>query len=311
MKANNNKIDVIGDVHGRCAELKALLAQLGYAPKNGAWRNPERTALFIGDLVDRGPDVPGVLELVKEMADAGSARVLLGNHEFNLLCWYTPDGKGDYLRTRKDKRNEDQIASTRPYFETNPEARELYLNWFRSLPITLQLGGARFVHAYWGPAELTLLSGRNTMDECGWGDPAWRTMPVGVAFERLIKGPEIRLPKGYYTLDRENAKRTKVRVIWWKNGRNRSMRDMILPYTPSLPEDPLPEDALAAYEPYEATEPVLFFGHYGFKGFPGLMAPNVACVDYTEPDRTTIGAYRWDGEQTLREDKFIKGGEVQ
>ena len=91
------KLDVIGDIHGRCEELKRLLSRLGYEPSNGVWSHPERKALFMGDLVDRGPDVPGVLALVKGMADAGAAEVMLGNHEFGVLCWYMPDGKGDFL----------------------------------------------------------------------------------------------------------------------------------------------------------------------------------------------------------------------
>lgn len=304
MKANNNKIDVIGDVHGRCAELKALLAQLGYAPENGAWRHPERTALFIGDLVDRGPDVPGVLELVKGMADAGSARVLLGNHEFNLLCWYTPDGQGDYLRPRTD-RNAEMIVQTRPFFDANPDAAALYLKWFRNLPIRLELGGARFVHAYWGPRELALLGNRNTLNECDWGDPLFRKHPLGLAVELLIKGPEVRLPEHCYTIDRQGSKRKKARIAWWKDGRARAMRDLIMPYTPTLPTDTLPDADLGVYEPYSADAPPVFIGHYGLKDNAGLLAPNLACVDYQGADGQWIGAYRWNGERELQASRFV------
>jgi len=74
--------DVIGDVHGCCAELTGLLAQLGY--RDG--RHPDgRRAVFLGDLVDRGPDTPGVLRLVMDMVAAGTALCVMGNHEAKLL----------------------------------------------------------------------------------------------------------------------------------------------------------------------------------------------------------------------------------
>ncbi|GAB3716075.1 polynucleotide kinase-phosphatase [Amycolatopsis oliviviridis] len=74
--------DVIGDVHGCREELDELLAELGYA--DGV--HPEgRTAVFVGDLVDRGPDTPGVLRRVMAMAEAGSALVVCGNHEQKLV----------------------------------------------------------------------------------------------------------------------------------------------------------------------------------------------------------------------------------
>lgn len=84
--------DVIGDVHGCRAELETLLGELGYALDRdeagrpvGA-RHPEgRTAVFVGDLVDRGPDTPGVLRLVMGMVAAGTALCVTGNHEFKLV----------------------------------------------------------------------------------------------------------------------------------------------------------------------------------------------------------------------------------
>ncbi|MBI1758831.1 MAG: polynucleotide kinase-phosphatase [Actinobacteria bacterium] len=83
--------DVIGDVHGCRDELETLLAELGYAiARDGADRavgahHPSgRRAVFVGDLVDRGPDTPGVLRLVMGMVTAGDAFVVAGNHEAKL-----------------------------------------------------------------------------------------------------------------------------------------------------------------------------------------------------------------------------------
>lgn len=87
---DHGPFDVIGDVHGCRAELEALLTELGYAISHddqgraiGA-QHPARRALFVGDLVDRGPDSPGVLRLVMGMVAAGDALCVSGNHEAKL-----------------------------------------------------------------------------------------------------------------------------------------------------------------------------------------------------------------------------------
>ena len=91
-KAYNDKreltgpFDVIGDVHGCLEELRALLTRLGYVVGPDGAHHPEgRTAVFVGDLVDRGPDTPGVLRLVMGMVAAGTALCVAGNHEEKLV----------------------------------------------------------------------------------------------------------------------------------------------------------------------------------------------------------------------------------
>jgi protein phosphatase len=83
--------DVIGDIHGCRAELELLLTELGYAitrdseGRAAAAHRDDRRAIFVGDLVDRGPDTPGVLRLVMGMVAAGDALCIPGNHENKLL----------------------------------------------------------------------------------------------------------------------------------------------------------------------------------------------------------------------------------
>ncbi|MYX07465.1 polynucleotide kinase-phosphatase [Streptomyces sp. SID8375] len=91
--------DIIGDIHGCRSELETLLGRLGYALVRDALGRPVdavhpegRTAVFVGDLVDRGPDSPGVLRLVMGMVGAGHALCVPGNHENKL---------GRYLKGRK------------------------------------------------------------------------------------------------------------------------------------------------------------------------------------------------------------------
>ncbi|MEV0583525.1 polynucleotide kinase-phosphatase [Nonomuraea sp. NPDC050310] len=84
--------DIIGDVHGCRSELETLLERLGWEPvrdAEGRWTDAShpagRTAVFVGDLVDRGPDTPGVLRLVMSMVAAGRAICVAGNHEQKLV----------------------------------------------------------------------------------------------------------------------------------------------------------------------------------------------------------------------------------
>ncbi|WP_328552923.1 polynucleotide kinase-phosphatase [Streptomyces sp. NBC_00358] len=76
--------DIVGDIHGCASELETLLGKLGYV--DGV--HPEgRTAVFVGDLVDRGPDSPGVLRRVMSMVGSGNALCVPGNHENKLGRW--------------------------------------------------------------------------------------------------------------------------------------------------------------------------------------------------------------------------------
>jgi polynucleotide kinase-phosphatase len=90
-KSETGPFDIIGDIHGCYDELVALLANLGYTiPSAGIAASPVlppdgRKAVFLGDLVDRGPDAPGVLRLVMAMVAAGSAYCVPGNHDIKLL----------------------------------------------------------------------------------------------------------------------------------------------------------------------------------------------------------------------------------
>jgi protein phosphatase len=80
--------DLIGDVHGCFDELTALLGNLGYevTHQTGVVRPPEgRKAVFVGDLMDRGPRTPQVLRLVTGMVEAGTALCVVGNHDDKLL----------------------------------------------------------------------------------------------------------------------------------------------------------------------------------------------------------------------------------
>ena len=85
-KGDTGPFDIVGDVHGCCDELEQLLQQLGYERNDGgSWTHPAgRKAIFVGDLVDRGPRIVDTLKTVMSMSQAGAALCVPGNHDIKL-----------------------------------------------------------------------------------------------------------------------------------------------------------------------------------------------------------------------------------
>jgi hypothetical protein len=294
--------DVIGDVHGKLEALKELLGRLGYRPEGGVWRNPERKAVFIGDLVDRGPDVAGVLALVKAMVDADEARVVMGNHEYGLLGWYSPNGKGGFRRRHKEKYLKYMKPSL-DFFEANPDAREVYLEWFRSMPLAVEIEGARFVHAYWSEGVIRRIGSGASLKDLGWNEPVFgnsKQRRVNV----LLKGPEVKLPEGKAIVDRQGYEHQDARLNWWMIDQANDLREAVRPDSEHLAGMPIPEKARRLGPP-APHEPPVFFGHFGFSECPGLLGDNLACVDFQGKNADRIGAYRWSGEQKLNERNLV------
>ncbi|PRC51373.1 metallophosphatase, partial [Mycobacterium sp. ITM-2017-0098] len=87
------------------------------------------TAIFVGDLIDRGTEQLRVLEVAKAMADAGTAQVVMGNHEFNAIAYATesPAGSAKYLRPHTDKNDNQHRAFLE---QLSGAQRAQYLDWF-------------------------------------------------------------------------------------------------------------------------------------------------------------------------------------
>lgn len=191
--------DIIGDVHGCADQLEALLAKLGYETTGGAaeYRHPDRQVVFVGDLIDRGPGQLRVLEVAKAMVDASSAQIVMGNHEFNALGYHHehPAGSGKYLRDRNAKHTGQHAA----YLDqlTDDQQRH-YLDWFATLPLWLDLGELRVVHACWHQESMAAVQ-----KHCGSSAPFADAGHLAAAHDKahelydaieiLLKGPEISL----------------------------------------------------------------------------------------------------------------------
>lgn len=222
--------DVIGDIHGCAEELDALLDALGYRGDGEAYRHDSRRAVFVGDLIDRGPEQLRVLQTVKAMVDAGSAQMVLGNHEFNALAYATqwPHGSGKYLRAHDDATDPWSAMNEQQHREfleqLTEDQRAHFLGWLWTQPLWLDLGGLRVVHACWHQDSIGVLQQElggdrfTSVDQlvraCTEGDPLF------LAVETLLKGPDISLTAHGQApyIDKDGHPRRKARLRWWHDG---------------------------------------------------------------------------------------------
>jgi serine/threonine protein phosphatase 1 len=133
----------IGDIHGCAERLRALLSSIDHwARQNG---DPERRLLFIGDLIDRGPDSAGVVEIVRELGREG-AICLRGNHEQLAIDCLNSDHA---MQTFLINGGEATCASFR-----NAEDFQEAQVWMQTLPTFWEDEQRYFVHAGIDPNEL-------------------------------------------------------------------------------------------------------------------------------------------------------------
>jgi hypothetical protein len=314
--------DIIGDIHGCASELETLLAELGYASPEGndAYRHPDRQAIFVGDLVDRGGEQLRVLEIVKRMVDAGSAQIVMGNHEFNAICYATeyPAGSDQYLRKHSDKNHNQHRAFLE---QLTDEQRSRYIEWFKTMPLWLDLGGIRVVHACWHEKSMKYVESQlgsnhfNSLDQLVRASD--KNDQLYEAVEILLKGPEISLVEHNQPAyqDKDGHLRRQARIRWWIEGATtlREIAEIAPSFTtedgnpyPRLPDIELAENERSYV--YTGTVPV-FYGHYWRRGSPQHIrdwTDHCACVDFSAVKGGELTAYRWSGETTIDKDHFLQ-----
>ncbi|MFQ3671952.1 MAG: metallophosphoesterase [Verrucomicrobiia bacterium] len=290
--------DIIGDLHGHFSALEALLRRMGYRKRSGVWRLPGRRVLFLGDLVNRGPEIPETVDLVRAMVEAGQAVALLGNHDFNLVR--VVEGNVSGTEGEKARKLVKQAADSLVAYGGSRRRLRAAVRWLSGLPLVWEDEGFRAVHACWdeGAVGRLLRTGGVVLSREEFLPGAWG--PRVRAAEILLNGPELTLPLEV-TGERRNRR---VRTKWWLAGAS-SWTEAAYPEEPGLPEGPLPAKAGRAFRAYGPDEPPVFFGHYGFVKEARPVLPNVACLDFAVARDGFLGAYRWDGERVLRRRRFI------
>ena len=148
-RGETGPFDIIGDVHGCCDELETLLDELGYAVswdgKSVTVTPPEgRRAIFVGDLVDRGPRSPDALRIAKHMVEAGTGLCVLGNHDDKLKR---------HLSGRNVKQTHGLAETVEQFAGEPPEFAAEMREWLDGLISHYVLDGGKLVVAHAGIKE--------------------------------------------------------------------------------------------------------------------------------------------------------------
>lgn len=169
-KLFDGPLDIVGDIHGEIDALEALLRQLGYDEEGN--HPDDRHLVFVGDLVDRGPDSPAVLKRVKQLVEAGKAQCIIGNHEISLLRDDEKHGNTWWTAPEKETKH--------PMVRITPDDKITLSRWMETLPLVLERDDLRVVHACWNEGAVEKL--------------------------RALNGPEYRVADLYDQYQRELAK---------------------------------------------------------------------------------------------------------
>ncbi len=299
--SNFTSYDFIGDIHGNADVLVKLLNKLGYLKSNNIYSHPEaRKAIFMGDLIDRGPKILEVLQIVKNMVDEGNAFTIIGNHEYNFICYFTVV-EGKYLRAHSQKNNSG-IRATLLALNSDLELIHYYVKWFRTLPIYLDTENFRVVHAQWKQPFI------NTLKEFGINDfsnteflskSTVQNSPEYKFINCLLKGEEIKVT-GVLFHDKDGTKREYYRLKWWKKGNNFKVDEILFDFPSEKNERSI--SSLG----YPENNVPLFFGHYCLIDQQIILQnKNCCCLDYCISKGGKLIAYRFNGEKELNSENFI------
>jgi hypothetical protein len=216
-------VDIIGDIHGEIDALENLLGHLGYS-EHGV--HPDgRRLVFVGDLTDRGPDSPTVVEIVKSFVEAGRAQCVMGNHEFNILLGQR---KHDNHWFFGEEWSLDYTDEPTPAKLADDTIRTSVTDFFKSLPLALERDDVRVVHACWDDSmvdkardskdaealhdehrkQIYIAHEKSNLDEIGRGLEHQNRNPVKV----ITSGKEERVEIPF---EASGKLRYEDRIHWW------------------------------------------------------------------------------------------------
>ncbi len=278
---------------------------MGYATQDGVWQHATRKIIFVGDYIDRGPQIRETLALVKAMVEAGHAVALMGNHEYNAVAYATLDGHGDFLRRHNATHNK-QHSATLEQFANYEEEWQGYLQWFRTLPLFLDLGNLRAVHACWDDAHISWLKEQNyyTLTDALLDKANRKGSREQLVIEETLKGKELNIPEEFVWYDKDGHARTANRIKWWVEKSGSRYGDFLFSCPPEMTDEPVPDHLQIRI--YPATAPPVFIGHYWLDELePALQSSNVICLDYSVAKEGFLVAYRFNGEQHADPANFV------
>ena len=283
--------DIIGDVHGHHDKLAALLEKLGYQNRGKGWQKPGHKAVFVGDLIDKGPKAAAVLSTVKNMVDVGAAAMVVGNHELNWIQ-DAADHMGDlmaFLDATEKHHSRRQLTRA---FKYEPECLLELFQWLRSQPIYIDQPDLRVVHACWDEGAIATLKQAdiNCLDNKALAGYRDTYSDIYLAIDRVVAGCAHRFPAQPARGSGFSSQR--FRIQWWPQD-----RVAINPIESAVTVMPLPV-------PDNDVAPV-FFGHYAMVSKPDILGANVAGVDYSAAYGGPLVAYHHTPGQPLDRKHFV------
>lgn len=252
-----NCYDLIGDVHGYADLLDSLVEKMGYSRKGKGYEHPKgRRLIFVGDLINRGPDSISVLKTVRETWEQGNALMTLGNHEFNLL---------------QDAKMNKPLPN---------QGYQSYLSWLKKIPLFLDLEDLRVVHAAWHSPSISFLSQMQVPHDEIIRKNCDKSSPERKAVDLILKGVKAKLPTSPGLQDRFGETRTKGRLRWWENLKGKPFSKALFSpmYGKAIEEFPEAQD-IRQVEAYPTNGKPVFTGHYCLEPHIEKINGNIACLD--------------------------------
>ncbi len=299
--------DIIGDVHGHADQLRNLLLKMGYKPVEDYYSHSSRKAIFVGDFINRGPKIRETIKLIRKMVENDAAFAILGNHVLYAVLYYLRDTEGKYYKKRIPK-YQLQINQTLAEFVSYKDEFKSHLKWMRTLPMFLDFGEIRVVHACWDNENIKELQQKLTgpkLSKSILREIALNGTEFSARFWETCKGIDFQLPKDFLIFDDEGRPHRSFRMKWWESPEGKTFKDISLESRFDLPAYTIPKEIVQFREPYSPNDPIVFFGHYCLKQCCSIMSDNLCCVDSCVTRTGKLVAYRWNGEKKLDKSNFI------
>jgi hypothetical protein len=301
--------DIIGDVHGYATLLKKLLIQIGYSKTENGYSHPTRKAIFVGDFVNRGPEIRKTVRIIRKMVENGNALAIIGNHEINAITYYLKDKDGLPL-IKSPGKNYLSLYKTINQFSEFAEEWKSHRKWMSQLPLTLDLGKIRIVHACWSDLAIEIIKeaetegkSRESIFRKAYKKPK---SAIGKSILTLTKGMDFKMPGDLKLINNKGVSPQSFRMRWWEDPHGKTFEEMSFDSKFSLPEYEIPIQVAPQTVPYPENAPIVFFGHYCRHEGPFIIKPNLCCLDSCVAGTRVLTAYRWNGEKVLKENNLVQ-----
>jgi len=194
-------------------------------------------------------------------------------------------------------------------YQNQKEQLNSTIEWFETLPLWLDLGDIRVIHACWDTGAMNRIKELLTDNNCLTGDFLNQATAYGSQsfkdVETLLKGKEVVLPEGHSFTDKDGHEWPNIRIRWWDQ-MAKTYQSAFFGRPADIAHIPDAEINGDYCIDYSHDEPPVFLGHYWMDGKPTALADNIVCVDYSVAKQGgKLVAYRWSGEEVLLAENFV------